>query len=66
MLTALLTEEGIKPKEKDKATLHLIETHMQCRPRYILQESVFVCIDALHPSQQFFSHVRTISWLNQY
>ena len=66
MLRALLIEEGIKPKEKDKTTLHSIENHMQCRPRYILQESAFVCIDALHPSQQFFSHVRTISWLNQY
>ena len=29
----------------------------------------FVCVDALHPSQQFFSHVGTISYLpglNQY
>ena len=27
----------------------------------------FVCFDSLHPSQQFFSHVRTgLSGLNQY
>ena len=32
-------------------------------------DCLFVCVDALHPSQQFFSHVRTISCLpglNQY
>ena len=35
----------------------------------LVRVAQFVCFDALHPSQQFFSHARTISCLpglNQY
>ena len=45
---------------------------LQCLPKYrfcIFSINLFVCFEALHPSQQFFSHVRMISCLpglNQY
>ena len=39
---------------------------LHCLPKYLftaIQNDLFACVDALHPNQQFYSHVETISCL---
>ena len=41
-------------------------TQNRLRPPFREHDPWFVCVDALHPSQQFFSHVETFPRFNKY
>ena len=63
-VTSFITLSALKTPPSAKALCYVLELFINDSTRLDMNEKSFdICVVALHPSQQFFSHVGTISCL---